>query len=108
MMGSVTRFGEISPLWQKLTSLWQIFDSLFLSWLWLICDIIGPIFIIAKGQILKNNLTNWSNWAPMFDTSFVSSFSTKNKAFYDRVWLVKFKERLLGSSLLKLTYEDLE
>ena len=108
MMGSVTRFGEISPLWQKLTSLWQIFDSLFPSWLWLICDIIGPIFIIAKGQILKNNLTNWSHWAPMFDTSFDTSFSTKNKAFYDRVWLVKFKERLLGSSLLKLTYEDLE
>ena len=29
---SVTRFGEISPFWQKFTSLWQIFDSLFLIW----------------------------------------------------------------------------
>ena len=29
---SVTRFGEFSPLWQKLTSLWQILDSLFLIW----------------------------------------------------------------------------
>ena len=29
---SVTRFGEISPLRQKLTSLWQFFDILFLIW----------------------------------------------------------------------------
>ena len=31
-MTSVTRFGEISPLWQKFTSLWTIFDGLFLNW----------------------------------------------------------------------------
>ena len=24
---SVTRFNEISPLWQKITSLWHIFDN---------------------------------------------------------------------------------
>ena len=29
---SVTRFGEILPLWQKFTSLWQIFNGLFLIW----------------------------------------------------------------------------
>ena len=29
---SVTRFGEISPLWQKFTNLWQIFDGLFFTW----------------------------------------------------------------------------
>ena len=29
---SVTRFCEISPLWQKFTSRWQIFDGLFLIW----------------------------------------------------------------------------
>ena len=29
---SVTRFGEISPLWLKFTSLGQIFDGLFLIW----------------------------------------------------------------------------
>ena len=28
---SVTIFGEISPLWQKFTNLWQFFDSLFLN-----------------------------------------------------------------------------
>ena len=29
--------------------------------LWLICDIIGLIFIVANGQILKNILTIWSH-----------------------------------------------
>ena len=29
---SVTRFGQISPLWQKFTSPWQFFDGLFLVW----------------------------------------------------------------------------
>ena len=51
---SVTRFGEISPLWQKVTSLWQNFDGLFL-----ISQNAEPalaIFSVANGQILKNNL----------------------------------------------------
>ena len=42
---SVTRFGEILPLWQNFTSLWQN------------CDIIGLMFIVSNGQILKNNLS---------------------------------------------------
>ena len=29
---SVTRFGDISPLWQNFTYLWQNVDSLFLIW----------------------------------------------------------------------------
>ena len=33
-----------------------------LSLLWQICDIIGLIFIVANGQILKTNLTIWSHW----------------------------------------------
>ena len=33
-----------------------------LSILWQICYIIGLIFIVASGQILKNNLTIWSHW----------------------------------------------
>ena len=32
MMTNVTRFGKIWPLWQKFTSLWQIFDGLFVIW----------------------------------------------------------------------------
>ena len=32
VIDSVTRFGEISPLWQILLSLWQFFESLFCIW----------------------------------------------------------------------------
>ena len=28
----VTRFGKLSPLWQKYPSLWQFFDGLFIIW----------------------------------------------------------------------------
>ena len=63
---SVTRFGKISPLWQKNTSLWQIFYFSFLIWqnaesTLQICDIIGLVFIVANGQIFKNKLTIWSH-----------------------------------------------
>ena len=66
-LSSVTRFGEISPLWQNFTSLWQIVDSLFLIWHMLILFgrigyIIGLIFIVANSQILKKILTIWSHW----------------------------------------------
>ena len=44
---SVTRFGEISPFWQKFTNLWQIFDGLFFTWQ--IYDIFGLIVIAANG-----------------------------------------------------------
>ena len=33
-----------------------------LSLFWQICDIIGLIFIVANGLILKNNITIWSHW----------------------------------------------
>ena len=64
---SVTRFGLISAIRQNFTSQWQIFDSLFLfgqmlSLLWQIWYIIGLIFIVANGQILKNNLNILSDW----------------------------------------------
>ena len=51
---SVTRFGEISPLWQRFTSNRQFFDRLPV--IWQIFDIIGLICIAANGRILKNNL----------------------------------------------------
>ena len=59
----MTRFGEIPPLWKKFTSLWKFFDSLFLIWqemlslLWENCDIIGLIFTVVNGQLLKNLVT---------------------------------------------------
>ena len=46
---SVTRFGEISPLWRQFTSLWQIVDGLFL-----ILQNVNPI--------LANLLHNWANF----------------------------------------------
>ena len=54
----VTRFGKISPLWQKFTTPCQclMVYSLFckaLDLLWQVCDIIGQLFIVANGQILK-------------------------------------------------------
>ena len=63
---SVTRLGEISPFWQNFKSLRQIFEGLFLIWqnvesTWQNFCIIGLIFIVVVGQILKNNLTNWSH-----------------------------------------------
>ena len=44
---SVTRFGEILPLWQKFTSLWQFFGGLFLIW--------------PNAEPILANL--WHNWA---------------------------------------------
>ena len=66
---SVTRFGEISPLWQKLKVFGKFLISYFqiLSLLWQNCDIIGLVFIVANGQILQNNLTIWPHcWRFLF------------------------------------------
>ena len=57
---SVTRFGKISPIWQFFTVHFLI--GKMLSLLWQICDIIGLVFIVANGQILKNNLAIGSHW----------------------------------------------
>ena len=66
MVCSVTRFGEISPLWQNLRCLWQIFEGLFDFWHSLkptlaIFYAIGQFCIDVKFQILKNNLDIWSH-----------------------------------------------
>ena len=52
---SVTRFGEISPLWQKFSRLWQIVDGLFFIWqnvdpILLICYIIGLISLLQMAK----------------------------------------------------------
>ena len=66
-MTSVTRFGEILPLWPKFTSIWQIVDSLFLIWhntehtlanLWHYL----ATFHCCKWPKIKNNLTIWPHW----------------------------------------------
>ena len=57
-------------IWRKIAALakvyksWANFWQFILIWqtsepTWQICDIIGLIFIVANGQILKNNLVIW-------------------------------------------------
>ena len=74
---SVTRFGEILPLWQKFISLWHFLMVYFLfvkmqSLLWQICHIIGKIFSVANDQILKNDLTIWSHCSRTCSCSFIN------------------------------------
>ena len=45
---SVTRFDEISPLWQNILRLWQKFY------------VIGPNFFVVNGQTLNSYLAIWS------------------------------------------------
>ena len=66
--------GEISPFWQNLQSLGQIFKVLgnflrvyllfrkLLDRLWQIYYTIGQVFIVVNGQIMKNKLAIWSHW----------------------------------------------
>ena len=55
---SVTRFGEILPLWQNFKSLWLFFEGLFCIWQtlepnWANVFEIGQILIVVNGPILK-------------------------------------------------------
>ena len=89
---SVTRFGEISPLWQNFTILWQISDSLFCIWqsllslLWKIWYIIGLILIVANGQILKNNLTIWSHCSCADDAAEADEANAVPNNFWTKFW----------------------
>ena len=86
----MTRFGEISSLWKKFTSLWNNLMVYFLfgkmlSLLWQICEIIGLIFIVVNGQILKNNPTIWSHCSGRLDLSI----SSKNYFIkYLKMWKI--------------------
>ena len=66
-LNSVTRFDEISTLWQK-----KVFGEFFwiaylvfgklLYQLWNFYAT-GQIFIVVNGQILKKNMAIWSHWS---------------------------------------------
>ena len=56
-------FGKSLRVFGKFVTFYFIFGEI-LSSLWQICVIIGLIFIVANGQILKNNLTIWSHCDP--------------------------------------------
>ena len=57
---SVTRFGEILQVFGIFLRVYLLLGKM-LSLLWQFCDIIGLIFIVENGQILKNNQTIWSH-----------------------------------------------
>ena len=64
---SVTEFGEILLLCQNFTSIRQFLSVYFLfgkmlRLLWRICYIVGLIFIVENGQIVKNSIDIWSHW----------------------------------------------
>ena len=55
LISSVTRYGEISPLWQNFERLWRI-KSVYLVFgksFRLISNAIGQIFFASNGQILE-------------------------------------------------------
>ena len=76
---SVTRSGELSPLWQKFKSLWQFssFRLVFGKILNLLLQFfreIGQILYVVKWQnVDKNNLAIWSHCCRLLmATSFLS------------------------------------
>ena len=56
------QFGKNLQVFGNFLTIYLLFGKM-LSLLCQICDIIGLIFIVANGQILKNNLTIWSRWS---------------------------------------------
>ena len=63
----------------KFLTVYFLFGKM-LSLLWQICDIIGLIFGVANGQILKNFLTIWSH------LSHQRFISISNRIFRDKIW----------------------
>ena len=67
---SVTRFGEISPLWPHFKYLAFVYGynlalDKFLNLPWQIANAIRQIFIVANGQNVTNNLAIWSHCSPL-------------------------------------------
>ena len=77
-----------------------------LSLLWQIYDIIGLIFIVANGQILKNNLTIWSHWSEA-KVKVWSSYSSSNswKTEWPENEIKKFEATDVVGFLSKCTQE---
>ena len=65
---SVTRFGEISPLWQNFKSLWLFLRVYFVLGKILnptghIFRILGKFSLFLLAQYWRNNLAIWSHWS---------------------------------------------
>ena len=66
----MTRFGEISPFWQHVKSLWHLFEGLFSM------AIFRKLSIFLMSKNLTNNLPIWSHWkclakVPIFEMFFL-------------------------------------
>ena len=65
-MDRVTRFGKISPLWQKLNSLWQFNEGLFGIWRILLPTSANFVynwanFVVVNVQIMNTLKATWSH-----------------------------------------------
>ena len=55
------QFGKTLQVFGNFSTVYFLFGKM-MDLLWQIWNIVWIIFIVAKGQISKNNLTNWSHW----------------------------------------------
>ena len=83
----LAKFRHFGKVFSKFLRVYYLFGKI-LSLLWQNCDIIGLIFIVANGQILKKNLNIWSYCTRQrlmvfqdLDHSFRSSSQTCSKLF---------------------------
>ena len=72
---------QCDQIWQNLATMTKFYKSLATFWLFISylakqCYIIGLIFIVASGQILKHNLTIWSHC-----THFIHVLKTSKIAY---------------------------
>ena len=68
MVNSVTRFGEIPPLWQICKNIWQFYDGLFVfvqnflpTWVNFIYNL-AIFMVVENGQMMKTIKAIWSHW----------------------------------------------
>ena len=59
-LAKICHFGNILQVFSKLLTFYFLSGKMLILF-WRICYIIGLIFIVENGQILKNNLTIWSH-----------------------------------------------
>ena len=71
----MTRFGEISPLWQNFESPWQSFKDVPLFWIYFVENFATvEICIICIGTYGKSYLAIWSHWLSDLPKQFVPLF----------------------------------
>ena len=100
---SVTRFGEISPLWQNCTSLWQFFEGflIFGKIVNLLCQhfySIGQKLIVVKGQIVKELIWPSGHTASVLDVTLLKAIQLV-QSMWTQILPISF-ERLYDGDLI--------